>query len=280
MSTQHAATFEIVTTTMGAVSIRDNITKEIMHNPVGPWVEANALYIDQSDFKRRLTENLTLELVVFDVGLGAAANALAALHAARALKTRRPMRLISFERELRLLQFALDNAHHFDHFKGFEDAVQSILNTGKWEEDGIIWELRHGDFTQLIDEESNRANVIFYDPYSSKKNGDMWNKGIFKKVREKCAPDGILFTYSRATPIRVSLLLAGFYVGQGIASGLKDETSQAAVRFEDLQNPLGEPWLGRWQRSHIPNAFGARDEDLAANKQGVLNHPQFANGQT
>lgn len=39
--------FEIVTTTMGATSIRDNRVNEIMHNPVGPWAEANALCVDQ-----------------------------------------------------------------------------------------------------------------------------------------------------------------------------------------------------------------------------------------
>src|SRR5258708_5273066 len=105
--------FEIVTTRMGALSIRDNVSQEIMHNPVGPWIEANSLYIEQSKLRRRLVEDLTTELVIFDVGLGAAANALAVLHCARALAVRRPLRLVSFERDLELLQFALDNANSF-----------------------------------------------------------------------------------------------------------------------------------------------------------------------
>ena len=164
------APFEIVTTRMGVLSIRDNDTLEIMHNPVGPWQEANSLYIEQSQLQRRLSQDLAQELVIFDVGLGAAANALAALHCARALQVRRPLRLISFERELSLLQFALENAHHFDHFKDFEEAVSSILTKGEWSEPGIHWELRHGDFKELIDQETNLANLIFYDPYSFKKN--------------------------------------------------------------------------------------------------------------
>ena len=88
--------FELVTTRMGALSIRDNVSREIMHNPVGPWLEANSLYIEQSRLQRRLGEDLNSELVIFDVGLGAAANALAALHCARALAVRRPLRLVSF----------------------------------------------------------------------------------------------------------------------------------------------------------------------------------------
>ena len=271
--------FEIVTTKMGVLSIRDNATQEIMHNPVGPWAEANTLYIEQSHLARRLTENSAEEIVIFDVGLGAAANALAALHCARSLKARRPMRLISFERDLDLLRFALENSHRFDHFSGFEAAVRALLEKGLWEEDGISWELRHGNFEEFIERESSLANIVFYDPYSSKKNQEMWSADIFRKVRAKCAGDGMLLTYSRATPIRVAMLYGGFYVGVGTASGAKDETTQAAVRLEDLAHPLGQAWLGKWSRSHHPNANGLRDEDFPTVKAFVLNHAQFSRGE-
>lgn len=261
---------------MGAVSIRDNVTQEIMHNPVGPWVEANSLYIQQSSLERRLGEDLSQELVIFDVGLGAAANALAALHCARANSGhRRNLRMVSFERNLELLQFALDNANHFDHFSGYESAVQSILKMGKWEEPGITWELRHGNFTELIVAEQSAANIVFYDPYSFKTNIEMWMPEVFRAVRAKCAPDGLLLTYSRATPIRVGLLMAGFFIGAGVATGSKDETTQASVRLRDLANPLGKAWLEKWRRSGKPNAPGARDEDFAATQEFVLNHSQF-----
>src|SRR3954470_1803869 len=78
--------YEIVTTSAGAISIRDNSVNEIMHNPVGPWVEANALYIDQSKLEERLRDQPSVsEFVIFDVGLGAAANAIAALSRHRRL---------------------------------------------------------------------------------------------------------------------------------------------------------------------------------------------------
>jgi tRNA U34 5-methylaminomethyl-2-thiouridine-forming methyltransferase MnmC len=267
--------FEIVTTRMGELSIRDNVTQEIMHNPVGPWAEANALYIDQSHMRRRLSEDLLTELVIFDVGLGAAANALAALHCARGAKNRRSLRLVSFEQNLELLKFALQNSHHFHHFNGFEEAVKAILESGRWEEDGLIWELRYGNFLERIETETTSAHLVFYDPYSSKKNREMWVPEAFRKVREKCRPDGVLLTYSRATPVRVGMLLAGFYVGVGTASGAKDETTQACVRYEDLAQPLGPAWLDRWRRSHNPNALGASEEEFPATQQFILTHSQF-----
>lgn len=250
-----------------------------MHNPVGPWSEANALYIEQSQLDRRLKENVARELVVFDVGLGAAANALATLHCARREGRARPLRLVSFERDLELLRFALHHAAKFAHFQGFEVALEAILARGWWREDGIHWELRHGDFLARIAHEPQRADLIFFDPYSPTVNLEMWTIEAFRKLRERCVadPDGgtMLYTYSRATPVRVALLYAGFFVGAGRATGLKDETTQAATLLPSLPQPLGEAWLKRWERSHTPNAFGAHQDEFAAIQRAVLAHPQF-----
>src|SRR4051812_12823188 len=111
--------FEIVTTKTGAVSIRNKLVNEIMHNPVGPWIEANSLYINQSCLRERLSASTDTdnEFVLFDVGLGAAANAVAVLSCARALigagKMARPIRIISFEKDLELLKFALSHVDKF-----------------------------------------------------------------------------------------------------------------------------------------------------------------------
>ena len=270
-------TFEIVQTRAGATSIRDNVTGEIMHNPVGPWVEANALYVEQSRLVDRLAQVDLGELVIFDVGLGAAANALAALHCARSLSPRRPVRLISFERDLTLLQFALDHAASFAHFAGYEDAMRAILSEGLWREDGIVWELRYGDYPALVQDEVYRAELVFYDPYSSKKNVDMWTVETFRRTLAKCVDSNcLLLTYSRATPVRVALLVAGFKVGFGFASGLKDETTQAATRLADLTHPLDARWLQRWERSHAQNAVGAGPADLPGVQASVRGHANFA----
>ncbi len=268
--------FEIVTTTAGAVSIRNNVVNEIMHNPVGPWAEANALYVAPSRLRERLA-SVGPELVIFDVGLGAAANALAALHCARLAGGVRPLRLISFERDLDLLKFALENSAQFAHFSGFEDAISTLLATGRWAEPGICWELRHGDFLQLIEREEFLADLIFFDPYSHKVNLDMWTVRAFAKLRERSSNSGaLLFTYSRATPIRTAILHAGFFIGKGPATGLKDETTQAATKLEDLAEPLGRPWLERWQRSHKPDPLGATPEECVAIRRAILAHPQFS----
>lgn len=274
--------FEIVTTTAGAISIKCCEVNEIMHNPVGPWPEANALYIQPSRLKERLATGQG-DFVVYDVGLGAAANALAALHVARANlrenASPRRLHLVSFERDLRLLEFALAHADQFEHFQGFETAIRTLLDERRYEEPGILWELHEGDFLkELSEKHSAKAHLIFFDPYSPKKNSDMWSTQAFTQLRAFCQDDSegaLLMTYSQATPIRVALLAAGFYVGVGESTGKKESTTQAATTPALLSKPLGREFLGRWERSQSRVPYGMTDADLPGLGALLEAHPQF-----
>jgi queuine tRNA-ribosyltransferase len=241
--------FEIVTTSLGITSIRNNEVNEIMHNPVGPWAEANHLYINQSELADKIRQNAN-DLTVFDVGLGAAANALAALSCFKNTPSTRRLKLISFERDLELLAFALENSHHFAHFNGFESALTSILRTGCFEGERYTWHLRHDDFTESLKSETHKANIIFYDPYSPNKNEDMWTSSLFSRLRAHCdESDCTLFTYSQATKVRTALICSGFYVGLGSAVGKKQTTTAAATQLTQLKSPLADEWYQTYLRS-------------------------------
>jgi len=271
----NSSAFEIVTTTAGVISIRDNESKEIMHNPVGPWVEANALYIEQSQLAEKLSDAKASELTVFDVGLGAAANALAALHCGRKIN-RRKLRLVSFEKNLELLKFALAHSHEFSHFKDCTQAIETLLSKKLYQEENFTWELRHGDFINLIEKETQQADVIFFDPYSPRKNQEMWTTKCFQKVFSKCSEDAVLYTYSQATPIRSALLAAGFFVGEGVGIGLKETTTQAATQLKNLRLPLDQRWLTRFKSSHTPYPLDCSPAEEEEVRLRILKHPQFS----
>ncbi len=118
------------------------------------------------------------------------------------------------------------------------------------------------------------ANLVLHDPFSPKSNPALWTPDAFAAVRARCAGDATLFTYSAATPTRVSMLLGGFFVGQGWSIGTKGETTVAAVRREDLELPLGDRWVQRWERSSARGAHGVpASPELDAKLRA---HPQFA----
>lgn len=271
--------FEVVTTTAGAISIRNKDLNEIMHNPVGPWKEANALYIEPSGLVGRLSQKSNEPFVLFDVGLGAAANSLAALHCYYRHQAARPLRLISFEKDLELLRFALGHAEVFEHFRGYEEAMTTLLEKGIWESGPVQWILREGNFLTRIQKETERPHLIFYDPYSMTVNSEMWTVDCFRLIRKLCrqSEEGgtLLLNYSRATPFRSALFLAGFAVGKGPATGLKDETTQAATSIDLLSEPLGAQWLQRWERSHTKMPPESTPEQWPDMESFIRGHAQL-----
>jgi tRNA U34 5-methylaminomethyl-2-thiouridine-forming methyltransferase MnmC len=271
--------FELITLRNGTRAVRHLGHGEVMHPSIGPWQEAQALYVAQS----RLAERLQTEgppLYVWDVGLGAGTNAIAALTCARELadRQRRRLKVVSFEMDLAPLRLALADAEGFPFLQPFAEAGDALLNLGRWSEGPLEWELHLGDAAALWREHSTRepADIIFFDPFSPASNPELWTPNAFQLLRRHAREDGAgctLFTYSAATPTRVSLLLGGFYVGTGVATGTKRETTAAATRLGLLAEPLDERWLARWERSTAQAPHGGETSETV--RQAVRTHRQF-----
>jgi len=245
--------FEVVVTSMGVPSIRNKILNEIMHNPVGPEKEAKDLYVIPSRMQERL-ESGEGPLVIFDVGLGAAANALAAIECFFQAQTSRSLHLISFERNLELLKFTLFHKNYFPLVLKHAELLETLLETRKVQVGKLTWELHEGLFANTLENATANPEVIFYDPYSPKMNPEMWSLDAFLKLKKfldrqpKLACQ--LLTYSQATPVRSALIGAGFFVGYGPSTGLKEETTHAATERDLLPLPLDQKWYRRWASSH------------------------------
>ena len=98
----------------------------------------------------------------------------------------------------------------------------------------------------------------------------MWSLEHFTRLRAVLSEPCTLTSYSRSTAVRVTLALAGFHVGQGTATGEKDQTTVAATERGLLAAPLGVEWLGRVRRS-------TRAAPLSENVQpGPISDADFA----
>jgi len=124
-------------------------------------------------------------------------------------------------------------------------------------------------------------HAILFDPFSPAKNPAMWTLPLFTNLFRLLDPGRpcALATYSRSTMTRAGLLLAGFYVGAGHATGAKEETTIAANTLELIHEPLDRRWLERARRSHSAEPLGElvyRQLRLApATWEGLQAHPQF-----
>jgi len=196
--------------------------------------------------------------VIWDVGLGAAANALTVLRATKDIACK--IRLVSFDHTIEPLEFALKNADYLGYFGGYENHLKEFIREHRVEfEDGkqsVNWKLRLGDFPTLLAQSSAKQfpkpHAILFDAFSPAKNPAMWTLPLFTNLFQLLDPQCpcALPTYSRSTILRVTLLLAGFFVGVGHATGEKEETTIAANDLSLISEPLDRRWLERAKRSH------------------------------
>ncbi len=253
-TSQKGASHEIVRTRGGALAMRSLADGEVMHPGVGPLVEAEQLYVRQSRLRERLIGAGTGQrLALFDVGLGAGSNALAARSASEALGDGAArLELISFERDLGALQLALAAGQSFGWQGEPADAARVLLEKNAHHTARTRWRLVRGDVLETLAQQTACADVIYWDPFSPRANPGLWTVAAFSVARRAASPRCTLYTYSASTATRLALLLAGWAVGVGDAIGDKMQTTAAAVAAGDLARPLDRNWLARLGRPDVP----------------------------
>lgn len=257
----HPIPYTLVRLANGSCTVRSLDYAETFHPVVGPVREAESLYVQQLRLPQRLEKHWQAAdggpFVLWDVGLGAAANVLTALHALRHIEGR--VRVLSFDQTLEALSFAVAHAAELGYFHGLEPHARALLQQHQCHfEHGrlqVLWTLHWGDFPTLVRQPAAsqwvKPHAIFYDAYSPAANPEMWTLPLLTRICQLLDPQRpcALPTYSRSTMLRVSLLLAGFFVGTGHATGDKEETTIAANSAELIEHPLAHEWLKRVRRS-------------------------------
>ncbi len=277
--------YQLVTLANGQRTLFSASYGEKMHPGLGPQAEADLLYVSQLHIPDRLAK-ASGEFVIWDIGLGAAANATAVLRATTHIPGR--LRLVSFDNTAEPLAFALKNSAALGYLSGYENQLGELLSVKKTTFTNgslhVDWQFYLGDFPEWLGQGSRDfppPHAIFYDAFSPAKNPAMWTLPVFQNLypaldpQRRCA----LTTYSRSTLLRATLLLSGFFVGVGHATGMKEETTIAANTLDLITEPLDHRWLARARRSHSAEPLRQPGYSRAplspASINALLAHPQF-----
>ncbi|HMJ88362.1 MAG TPA: MnmC family methyltransferase [Candidatus Acidoferrum sp.] len=248
--------YQLVQLANGTFTVRSLTHSETFHPVAGPMAEAEALYVHQLNLRERIGQRAE-EFVIWDIGLGAGANALTALRCTSDLA--KPIHVISFDRTTAALEFALKHAEKLRYVCGFENHLRTLIDHGHVEiQNGsaqVRWQSVIDDFpTTLACARPGLASphAIFFDAYSPTRNPDMWTLPVLQNLHAMIDPlrPCSLATYSRSTMARAALLLAGFFVGVGEAIAEKEETTIAANCRDLIPRLLDAKWLDRARRSH------------------------------
>jgi queuine tRNA-ribosyltransferase len=278
--------YEVHIAREGFGSIRQVSSGEIMHMRSAPMDEARQLYVEQSRLAERLRDGVAEPLVIWDVGLGAAANAMAAVQCAEEIGRMgpiRPIQIISFENDLNSLKLALLHNRDFQYLRHAGPAA--IARDGFWkskQHSGLEWQLLRGDFVQMMEQAPAPPDLIFYDMFSRKVSADAWTLETFRKLFAACQGGATeMFTYSCSTSVRGALLAAGFYVAQGCGIGPKAETTIALTpqahraRWSDRSELLASDWLARWERSGAKFPLDLPLDAQPEFEHSIREHAQF-----
>ncbi len=282
-------------------SIRLLENGETFHPVIGPVAEAEALYIKQLKLHERAAtcrQRLagpgtrqdaggTLEpFVIWDIGLGAGGNVLTTFNNLKDVSAH--LHVVSFDHTLGALRFALEHAGPLQFPVGFETVLNELLRTHRAEfRHGALrvqWEVHVGDFPAALAGAKPTwpaPHAIFFDAFSPARNPAMWTLPLFENLFRCLDPQRpcALATYSRSTIPRVTLLLAGFFVGAGDPVAAKNETTIAANSLELIERPLGARWLERARTSHSAEPLHTNEYQIApldpATWERLRAHPQF-----
>ena len=276
--------YKIHTAIEGFSSILHVSSGEIMHSRTPPMDEARSLYIEQSRLASRLREKTSEPLVIWDVGLGAAANAMAAIECYEALAHEGPVRsmhIVSFENDLDSLRLALKNNDRFPYLR--HAGPPAILKNATWvskQHERLSWQLHEGDFLDLL-AQAVPPDLVFYDMFSGKTCAPAWTEDAFRAMLAVCGSRDVeLFTYTCSTASRVAMLGAGWGVARGRNAGDKEETTIAFTHLDKAlergRDVLAAEWLKKWNRSAAKFPLGIDLTGQGNFEARIRSLPQFA----
>ncbi|MBW2982647.1 hypothetical protein KY343_07215 [Candidatus Woesearchaeota archaeon] len=193
--------------------------------------EAKDYYHSQSGAKEEAFEKHAKALqinsvnnpVIFDICFGLGYNTAAALDLVESAV------IYCFENDKEILNKILEINADFNSYSLIKAFVKQFLDKGinEYKKDDIKLIMMFGDAREKIQEVDDKADFVFFDPFSPNKVPDMWTKEFFISIGNKMKLNGKLSTYSCAKFVRDNLKQAGFVVKDGPIIGRKSPSTIA-----------------------------------------------------
>ena len=149
--------------------------------------------------------------IIFDICFGLGYNS------AATLDTIREATIYCFENDRKILEKILDLNETFKNYKIIKTFIKNYLenNQTAYEENKIKLVMVFGDARQEIKKIEEKADFVFFAPFSPEKVPDMWTEEFFSDIFLKMKNNGRLSTYSYARQVKENLKKAGFELKDG-----------------------------------------------------------------
>jgi len=127
-------------------------------------------------------------------------------------------------------------------FEGIRDIIEKVSSEYFYEDERVRIEVFIGDAREYIKTLKN-IDIVYQDAFSPKVNGALWTYEYFSDIKKLLNEDGIITTYSVATPVRCALYKLGFKlythpydnIRKGTIASFKDLPFESAGFEEKLK---------------------------------------------
>ena len=148
---------------------------------------------------------------ILDICFGLGFNTLATLYYLKQQDYRGSIEIVSPEMDTGLVR-SLAHLQYPAGLFGHLEVIASVSRTFLYQKERLTVRVVPGDATHFVQEASPPFDIIYQDPFSPKKNPELWTPSFFTHLRQLIAPHGVLTTYSQARSVREALTGAGFEV--------------------------------------------------------------------
>jgi tRNA U34 5-methylaminomethyl-2-thiouridine-forming methyltransferase MnmC len=174
------------------------------------------------------------DIKILDICFGLGYNSAAAIDEILKQDISCDITIIGLEKDEKILEQIIKLKHE-PRIISYPVIKEMVEHNYKYERNGIKVDLVIGDALETIKQAAKEVkkskvkfDIIFLDPFSPKKNPELWTEAFFKELRKLIKDDGILTTYSCAGQVRRNLKAAGFNVKDGPCVGRRSPSTIAA----------------------------------------------------
>lgn len=202
---------EIVNTDDGSITLRSGIYGETYHSATGAITEAFVKYSEACKIGKIARQG---RIRLLDIGFGLGYNILAAIISARKANRACIIEVVSLENDL-LPADKIRTLKIPPAFKEEYEIIEALFRDLRYERGGIRIEVMISDARKAVRNMDAPFDAVFLDPFSPRKNPELWTVEFFRELYRMMNKEAILATYSAATPVRCGLIEVGFRIGEG-----------------------------------------------------------------
>lgn len=187
------------------------------------------------------------EIKILDICFGLGFNTFAAL-------LKRPqnskLKIISPEMDLNLIK-SLKDFDYPEEFNSIKNIIDEVIENLYYRDENVEIILKIGDAREVVKNLDEEIDIVYQDAFSPKVNQELWTIEYFQDIKKNLDKNGIITTYSVATPVRCALYKLGFNlyshssdkIRKGTIASLREDLPFERVDFEEKLKRVECRWF-------------------------------------